>query len=182
MRTTGILLQVLLQVLWCYQKLVMTVISSWWANMFYLNKAASDIVIIYDKLKTSVFRQHRMSQKLYNLYSEFSYKTWTEFRSDINFSGATTLSIMTFSILTVSIKGLLVTLSKKMTLSKKCFAITLRVIMLSIALYILLCWMSLCWVSLCLMSWHHFSCLFFALINTLSIGGCSVWQSGCQPW
>jgi hypothetical protein len=80
--------------------------------------------------------------------------------------GATTLSITTFSIMTLTIECLNVTLSVN-DIQHKITAIMLSIIMLSVAFYscgvslcwMSLCWVSLCWMSLCWMSWRLCRCL-----------------------
>jgi hypothetical protein len=67
------------------------------------------------------------------------------------FCGATTLSIMAFSIMTFSINGLYVTLSISDTQHNNT-AIMLSVAFYSLLSWMLLCWMLLCWVSLCWVS------------------------------
>jgi hypothetical protein len=59
-----------------------------------------------------------------------------------------TLSITTFSITTLSIKGLYVTLSISDTQEKRQSAKNTS-IMLSVAICLRLCWLSLCWMSWC---------------------------------
>jgi hypothetical protein len=70
--------------------------------------------------------------------------------------GSMTLSITTFSIMILSIRGLFGTHSISDSQHKwHCSAIMLSVVMLSVLFYLPQCWMSLCWVSLCWVSWHQ---------------------------
>ncbi len=72
---------------------------------------------------------------------------WT---SNCRRKGATTNSIMTFGIMTLSIMGLLVTLGINDTWHNNYYTM-MSVVMLSAPFNLFLCLMSLCWVSLCWM-------------------------------
>ncbi len=74
----------------------------------------------------------------------------------------------TFSIMTLSKKGLFVTLSINDTQHNTRYAIMLIVIMLSVMIYVLLCWMSLCLMSLCWMSCRramHQNCIIYVCVS-----------------